>query len=142
MSKFAITVDGVLGTLSQFPMTAAPGVAGKWQFLPRIQNRPSRKAWDTPQAALPRWARSAVIVDVISVRLAEDQVRHLRRRQEVKNAVYEARRAKVGKAYDRVVNGEMVELLTDQWPDMNAAVARRLLGDLGIDIDGAPQAVV
>lgn len=59
-TKYAVVDKGVLGAFSQFQ--SGP-FAGKWRFIPYCQHQPSRKAWDTPEQALPNWARTAVIVE-------------------------------------------------------------------------------
>jgi hypothetical protein len=38
-----------------------------WRFIPYDQHMPSRRAWPTPEAALPRWAKTAAIVQAENV---------------------------------------------------------------------------
>ena len=38
-----------------------------WRFIPYDLHMPSRRAWPTPEAALPRWAKTAAIVQAENV---------------------------------------------------------------------------
>jgi hypothetical protein len=71
---FAVTDRGVLGAFSQFH--SGP-YEGKWRFLPYCQHAPSRKAWDTREQALPRWAKSARIVQAANAAAASVLLREL-----------------------------------------------------------------
>lgn len=53
--KYAVCARGVLGVFSQN--------AVGWRFLPWVQRSPSRKDWPTAEAALPRWAGDARIIE-------------------------------------------------------------------------------
>jgi len=55
MSKFVVTDRGVLGVCVNSPFG--------WRFLPWVQHSPSRKAWPSASASLPRWAKGAQIID-------------------------------------------------------------------------------
>ena len=52
MTKQVLTKNGlILGNLVSYP--------DGWRFLPQTDaHKPSRKAWPTPEAAIPRWARN------------------------------------------------------------------------------------
>jgi hypothetical protein len=55
MTKFAVTERGILGAFHESPQ----GV----RFIPWCQHQPSRKHWPTVEAALPRWASRARIIE-------------------------------------------------------------------------------
>lgn len=62
MPKFAVTQKGILGAFHESPQG--------WRFVPWCQHQPSRKHWPTAEAALPRWAAEARIVEATDAQAA------------------------------------------------------------------------
>jgi hypothetical protein len=58
MAYYAVCSKGILGGFSKNPFG--------WRFLPWVQRSPSRKNWPTREAALPRWAKDARIIEANS----------------------------------------------------------------------------
>lgn len=54
LGTFAVAARGVLGAFTSNHLG--------WRFIPWCQHSPSRKHWESPEEALPRWASDASII--------------------------------------------------------------------------------